>query len=120
MLGRGILKSAESLLAAAVGLVLPQRKPPGGLAPTKGTGQELLRRLFAGDAPGDLLSAVVGDDSAALFVRCRFARDADLGACAAWVQAKVSTWLGQRTPAANRVEISEALFEPVVEARGRT
>jgi hypothetical protein len=122
MVRRDVVQSAMSLLTAAAGLLLPRRHAPGdsvsGSSKAPGL-QHLLRELLTGNAPGELLSAEVGGGHATPLVRCRFARGADLDACASWVGGKVRAWLRQRTGPACRVEVSWGVFEPVVEARCR-
>jgi hypothetical protein len=115
MLGRSVLNSARSLLAAT-GLLLIRN--PG---PDETTGpQRLLRELTAGGAPAKLLCAVVGCDPASPVIRCRFTRDSDLDACACWVGVKVRTWLRQSAFRDCDLEVSHGMFEPVVEARCQT
>lgn len=118
----GVLRSAVSLLTAAAGRLLPRRHNPRGpvYCPGKATWRgQLLGELFAGSAPGKLVSAEVGGDPAAPAVRCRFARGSDVDACASWVGTQVRAWLEQRTGRTCNVEVSRETFAPVVETRCR-
>jgi hypothetical protein len=114
MFARNVLMSARSLLGAA-GLLLTPRPALDTAADL----QPLLLGLPLNDAPGKLMSVVVGSDPSIPVVRYHFARGCDLDACASWVEANVRTWLQQKTGRAYAVEVSWGTVEPVVEARCR-